>query len=131
MAAKSEPEQKIDLDAFFKPKPLFGDDKDLGVIIQKLTDDDFKANKQLNKKDNKTKPESKNDNDSDDEDECEQEACIIDDNGNVTHQDYSLSKKDFKDWSINKIIKKSNFHILLKNKDKKLDENNQFWMFIK
>eukprot|EP01084_Bolivina_argentea_P061612 112626_1 len=56
---------------------------------------------------------------------------IIYDNGNVTADDYILTKTDFKDWPINKIINKSRFTSYLYKTSKQLDESTPFWQFLK
>eukprot|EP01083_Nonionella_stella_P080887 222481_1 len=111
-------------DDFFAPKPLFGDDNDLGVIVSNAKrspehKEDYKSNAITD------------DPNGDSEDDCDQEACIIDDNGHVTAEDYTLTKKDFKDWSINKITKKSGFDSYLHRTSKQLDESTPFWQFLK
>eukprot|EP01084_Bolivina_argentea_P285382 489372_1 len=83
-------------DDFFAPKPLFGDDNDLGVIVSSA----------------KQAPQHKEDHKSN---------VITDDNGHVTAED----------WSINKIIKKSNMAQLIKNKNKKFNPQTTFWKFLK
>eukprot|EP01084_Bolivina_argentea_P061613 112628_1 len=56
---------------------------------------------------------------------------IIYDDGRVTAEDYILTKKDFEDWSINKIINKSRFTSYLYKTSKQLDESTPFWQFLK
>eukprot|EP01084_Bolivina_argentea_P103948 186172_1 len=110
-------EKETDWSKFFTSKPLFGDPEDFGVLVNNAAIDE-------KNQDEKTT-------DVIDEDECEQEACIIDDQGHVTTDNYNLNKKDFKDWSINLIVKKSNMSQLIKNKNKTFNPNTAFWKFVK
>eukprot|EP01084_Bolivina_argentea_P254976 428762_1 len=103
-------QEEEDYSKYLKPKSLFGDPEDLGVLVNISKDnDDIKHN------DEKCY----------DEDDYEQEACIIGDDDNATEVTY-IPKRDFATWSINKIInnKKSNFFELIKDKNIRIFFNN-------
>eukprot|EP01084_Bolivina_argentea_P239444 402478_1 len=70
----------------------------------------------------------------DDSDDYEQEACIIDDtrttSPRTTDIDY-ISRKDYEEWVVNKIMSKIDFYSLIADAGKKFNENTLFWKFIK
>eukprot|EP01084_Bolivina_argentea_P236928 398309_1 len=56
---------------------------------------------------------------------------IIDIQGSATSDDYQLTKSDYLDWMINKIIKTGDLNQYLSETSKQLDESTPFWKFLK
>eukprot|EP01084_Bolivina_argentea_P239438 402461_1 len=141
MAAEKKEIEIDDNDPLFTPKILFSDNFQHKLIRAKFKNYmDEKAdekqepikNEQLQNKplkDAENKPDNPTDNI--DDDEVQQETCIIDDYANASAATYVLNKQDYNEWIINKIMKKTNFDALIKDKNKKYIPDTDFWKFIK
>eukprot|EP01084_Bolivina_argentea_P239439 402467_1 len=118
-----------DNDPLFKPKKLFSDNCQHKLIRAKFKnymDDE----KQEAIKNEQNKPIKDADNKPDMPVNIE-ETCIIDDYANASAATYVLNKQDYNEWIINKIMKKTNFDALIKDKNKKYIPDTDFWKFIK
>eukprot|EP01084_Bolivina_argentea_P318349 552063_1 len=131
MAGEKKEIEIDDNDPLFKPKTLFSDNFQHKLIQAKFKNY-MDENKDPAKDDEKTEKKSKPKNDDiDDEDDMEQECCIIDDFNNSSAVNYVLNKKDYNEWIINKIMKKTNFDALINDSNKKYIADTDFWKFIK
>eukprot|EP01084_Bolivina_argentea_P079680 144483_1 len=119
MAAEFETKETEidDNDPLLKPKKLFSDNFQHKLICAKFKN--YMDEKKDPAKDDQKADEKEeldilsniiHDNIEDEDDMyVQQEACIIDDYANASAANYVLNKKDYNEWIINKIMKKTNF----------------------